>query len=332
MDKSDTTTSLILNDEESTRYGEPSVSFASDGEKYTEETVDDDINKPPYPYVAMTAYMVVTVGTSITQAGLNAILALYFSQWLGFSDKLGTITFSIFTFLYNAVAPVGGILTDRVLGNFKTQVYFNIIWCVGCVLQVVTVLPHFDHSKSWAMYILVTSNICLQAIGYGIINPIQSVFVADQFPLRSQAQQLTTCFAIFYFWTNVGDMVGEAAGPILREYASFLVSVSAMTVILALSTVIMIASGPAYIRAPIQKQRPSVSELKDDMISVWPIIKIFLVLPIFWSLFYQQNSTWVYQAKEMDLHLGKVKVPPDLMPSLEDVAVLVWIPIFDPDE
>ncbi len=40
---------------------------------------------------------------------------------------------------------------------------------------------------------------------------------------------------------------------------------------------------------------------QEDWRDVKRILMIFIGLPVYWALFYQQNSTWVNQATEMDL-------------------------------
>jgi dipeptide/tripeptide permease len=47
-------------------------------------------------------------------------------------------------------------------------------------------------------------------------------------------------------------------------------------------------------------------------------------------LFIQQNNTWVYQAKRLDRRVfGEFALPADLMPSIEDVFVLIFLVFID---
>lgn len=45
-------------------------------------------------------------------------------------------------------------------------------------------------------------------------------------------------------------------------------------------------------------------------------------------MYFQQSSTWIIQADEMNLYLGDFYIPPDLMPSLNDLMVLILLPVF----
>jgi len=129
------------------------------------------------------------------------------------------------------------------------------------------------------------------------------------------------------------------------------------TAIIVISTAIFLLSKPFYALTPVQRKQAEIREdpedgnegeeqvekkgiakkvvlfLKSEFMELAPILRVFLLLPAFWALFYQQNSTWVYQANEMDLRIHasglSFSIPPDLMPSFEDVSVLILIPTFD---
>lgn len=108
---------------------------------------------------------------------------------------------------------------------------------------------------------------------------------------------------------------------------------------------------------------PVMQTVKRDLGDIRHILKVFAPLPLFWSLFYQQNSTWVFQAQQMNREIGKSSVsmplsmslrvsscifclvptfflgpfgkiprlviPPDIMPSLEDIFCILLILAFD---
>ena len=43
---------------------------------------------------------------------------------------------------------------------------------------------------------------------------------------------------------------------------------------------------------------------------VLPFVGVFGPMVVFWAVFYQQNTTWVVQATNMDCYLGRLHVPP----------------------
>jgi solute carrier family 15 oligopeptide transporter 1 len=56
---------------------------------------------------------------------------------------------------------------------------------------------------------------------------------------------------------------------------------------------------------------------------------MYIPLPIFWSLYDQQASTWTIQAVAMDSRLwGTTLMLPDQMQVLNAVLILAFIPLF----
>jgi POT family proton-dependent oligopeptide transporter len=63
--------------------------------------------------------------------------------------------------------------------------------------------------------------------------------------------------------------------------------------------------------------------------SVPPILMIFALIPIFFSLFDQQNSTWVLQAEKMvPAHIFGFTVGAEEMQSMNPLIVMILVPLF----
>lgn len=133
-------------------------------------------------------------------------------------------------------------------------------------------------------------------------------------------------------------MLGEFLGPVLREYTSFKICFSYFASSLALGTVLLIVTRGIYRKIPPTTKKDKLNwktNLKRDLWEIRHILRMFIPLPVFWALFFQQNSTWVFQAQSMDCDVGpigkipKFTIPPDVMPSLEDIFCLILIFLFD---
>jgi POT family proton-dependent oligopeptide transporter len=65
--------------------------------------------------------------------------------------------------------------------------------------------------------------------------------------------------------------------------------------------------------------------------AVLRIISVFFLISVFWALFDQHSSSWIRQAKRMDLHLDFLGMSIDLLPSqiaaLNPLMVMMLIPI-----
>lgn len=70
------------------------------------------------------------------------------------------------------------------------------------------------------------------------------------------------------------------------------------------------------------------SKLVDDIRITVNVLKVFLFLPMFWSLFDQHGSRWVLQAEQMNKSFYFFRVTADQMPTLNPLFTLSLIPVF----
>jgi proton-dependent oligopeptide transporter, POT family len=59
------------------------------------------------------------------------------------------------------------------------------------------------------------------------------------------------------------------------------------------------------------------------------VTKLFMALPIYWAMYTQCNSRWVFQAAKMDGDLGFYTIKPDQMVMLPSVFIIILLPVFD---
>lgn len=62
-------------------------------------------------------------------------------------------------------------------------------------------------------------------------------------------------------------------------------------------------------------------------VALWRIMSIFIFVSMFWALFDQHGSSWVIQAKQMNLQLGFMTAEPDQIQSLNPAMVMILIPV-----
>lgn len=65
-----------------------------------------------------------------------------------------------------------------------------------------------------------------------------------------------------------------------------------------------------------------------DVISFVRVVKLFMPLPIYWALLAQQDSTWTFQATQMNTTLLGIKIEPDQAKALGPILILTLIPIW----
>lgn len=189
--------------------------------------------------------------------------------------------------------------------------------------------------------------------------------MGDQFQ-EEQSKAKERSFSWYYLCLNVGSFAGEGGMPILRQSVGFVITWLTVLGATVTSTVLYLAGSCLYVKKKPQeklhcscksqgRQKCTESEteplLKDAKQShdtaaaptagspvvslrtrlkqLVPIVGVFAPLVVFWAIYYQQNSTWVTQGAMMDCYLGRLHIPPDLMPSIEDLMVVSIIPLLD---
>ncbi len=80
--------------------------------------------------------------------------------------------------------------------------------------------------------------------------------------------------------------------------------------------------GPA-----VQRFGPEASE---GPVAVLKVISVFVLVSVFWALFDQHSSTWIRQAKAMDLTVfGSVKADETQVPAFNPLMVMAFIPLMN---
>jgi dipeptide/tripeptide permease len=293
-----------------------------------------------YPAAAVRHIVCVTVGMAMANAALNAVFALYVNEYFGIDEDRSTAWTGAWNIVIWSAAPVAGIFADRNSGTFSVLRWAFVFWFLSAVASLVTTIPevakYFDTSSPLAMspntVPLLTFAIVGatgQAIGFGIVNTLLPMFMGDQFV--GQASDRSKAFVILYFSYNVGTLIGETVAPVLRQEQTFPVCFVFVVAAVWLGLVAY-ASGSEVVRKVTRFAAPSeglLSSLKRDFLSVTKIGWLYLLLTMFWAQYVQLNSTFVFQARDMDLSVLGYTIPPDAVPATEDIGVLLAIVFVD---
>jgi len=70
-------------------------------------------------------------------------------------------------------------------------------------------------------------------------------------------------------------------------------------------------------------------QIVEDVRCVLKVLLVFVPLPVFWSLYDQHASKWVFMSQELNTRIGKVNMPPELIQVLNPLLTLSMIPVFD---
>lgn len=109
--------------------------------------------------------------------GFRAILSLYLSEVLDFSEDQSIAIYSYFSALAYCTPLIGGHISDAYWGRYKTIVVFSCVYLVGsCVLSGGAWSFLNPDNLAWPMFVAMA----LTSIGTGGIKPCVSTFGADQ--------------------------------------------------------------------------------------------------------------------------------------------------------
>lgn len=179
-------------------------------------------------------------------------------------------------------------------------------------------------------------------------------------------------FSLYYFAINAGSFISTILTPILREDVSYATAFGVPAVLMIFAVFIFWAGRKSYVNRPpegnvfpvvgrvtadairLQKETGladpeankggkrkhwlDIAKLKhdddvvEDVKTLLQVLVVLLPAPLFWALFDQQSSKWVFQAREMDgclPWLGGLVIQPDQMQAINPVLILLMIPFFD---
>lgn len=278
--------------------------------------------------------------------GMRSILVIFLVQYLGLQKNIATSDYHIFAAACYLFPLLGAYLSDRFFGKYKTILWLSIVYCIGHGFLAV-----FEHDKTgfyWGLFLI--------AFGSGGIKPCVSAHVGDQFKPGQQAL-LKKVFDLFYWMINFGSTFSTLITPwTLTEYGPG-IAFGIPGILMAIATFIFWLGKKHFVHIPPTGPNPHstskvlLSGLKnrsqggffegakkdhpekavDDVKAALNVGKIFIAITIFWALFDQHGSSWVLQAKEMDLSFGYFGIDqllPSQIPALNPIMVMVLIPTF----
>ncbi|MBI3838168.1 MAG: hypothetical protein HY288_09590 [Planctomycetia bacterium] len=143
---------------------------------------------------------------------------------------------------------LGAIISDRLLGKYRTIIWFSLVYCAGhAVLAVagrIGAMSQFDAAEL-SMYL----GLGLIAVGSGGIKPCVSANVGDQFN-ESNGQLVSKVFQAFYFSINFGSFFSTLSTPLLLRYVGPEVAFGVPGVLMAIATVVFWMGRHKFVRVP----------------------------------------------------------------------------------
>lgn len=262
--------------------------------------------------------------------GMKAVLAVFMVQYLHLMDSGGTGSMNeaeatarvhLFNGAVYLMPFLGALLADIFLGKYKTIMLLSLVYCAGHA--ALACMGVFGNSTAWLM-----AGLGLIALGSGGIKPCVSAHVGDQFGERN-AHLLPQIFNWFYFSINIGAFVSMLLTPWLMEWYGPHWAFGVPGVLMALATLLFWMGRHRFIHVPAGGMK-FVKEFFswEGLSAMLKLLPLYLFVAMFWALFDQTGSTWIFQSQDMDRNFLGFEWLPSQIQSLNSVFVLTFIPIF----
>ncbi|XP_067615018.1 solute carrier family 15 member 2 isoform X2 [Eurosta solidaginis] len=298
---------------------------------------------------------------------MRTVLALYLRDDLFFSESLSTIMLHIFNFFGQFCPIFGAILADSYFGNVRTISYFCILYAIGWITLIATVLPNLGASLT----VLVSISLLLIAVGNGSIRACITSLGAQQFKIPEQAKNLADYFSLYYFVYYFGILLSKIIPPYERAKTHCFGKIDCYPAVFGTlgssfaASWLIFSLGKFYYKterlveenilvkfygcvkyALVAKWSQNIKDeppaywlqnavgkydeaFVNDVAKVLKITKLFIPLPMYFALLAQQDSSWTFQASTMNTTLSNtISIQPDQAKALGPIFLFVLIPVW----
>src|SRR5215472_1254019 len=311
--------------------------------KYLTAPLKTDKMPPSVPYI---------VGNEAAERfsyyGMNGILVIFMTHYLlnaqGRPDPMSgpqaDAWYHTFVSCVYGLPILGAFLGDAILGKYRTVLYLSIVYCFGHAALAV------NHTRIGLMI-----GLFLIALGAGGIKPCVSANVGDQFGASNQ-HLLPRVFSWFYFSINFGSAFSTLLIPWLLdpfkatpEQASnwpswlvrFLESIHGPDIafgtpgiLMLIATIVFWLGRKKFVHLPPAGLVRYFTEIftGENLKALANLLILVPFVAVFWSLWQQNFSSWVFQLEHMDRHLFGIDWKPTQIQTVNPLFILIALPLF----
>ncbi len=258
--------------------------------------------------------------------GMKGILIIFMTRYLlgdgggldVMSNEDATGWYHTFTSAVYFFPIIGAILSDWLIGKYKTILWLSVVYCLGHACLAL------DETR-----LGLTLGLTLIAIGSGGIKPCVSAHVGDQFG-ATNSHLLEKVFMAFYWSINLGAGTSLALTPWLldQEWGGPWIAFGLPGFLMMLATIVFFMGRHKFVHIPpggmaFLKETFSKQGLK----AIGKLSVLYVFVAMFWALFDQTGSTWVLQAQQMDRVVFGVEILPSQLQAVNPVMVMILIPL-----
>ncbi|MBV9299845.1 MAG: MFS transporter, partial [Verrucomicrobia bacterium] len=216
---------------------------------------------------------------------------------------------------------LGAIVSDGLLGKYRTIIFLSIVYCFGHLALAI-------NDTRLGLFL----GLLLIAIGSGGIKPCVSAHVGDQFGASNQ-NLLPRAFGWFYLSINLGSSISTYLCPVLLNDKRFgpHYAFGLPGLLMLMATVIFWMGRKKFVHIP-KGGLGFVREFfsREGFSAIGRLFIIYLFVAVFWSLWDQSSGgEWTLQARNLNLHFLGLKLLPEQVQVANPLLILVLIPIFN---
>lgn len=256
--------------------------------------------------------------------GMRCILVVFMTQYM--MDGMGNADYMTETeanewyhsfVKYVYFTPIiGALIADVFLGKYRTILYLSIVYCLG---HFVLALDETRNGLFWGLTLI--------AIGAGGIKPCVSSHVGDQFG-QTNKHLLERVFNWFYMSINFGSTFSQLLIPVVLLYWGSQWAFGIPGVLMLLATIFFWMGRHKFVHIP-----PSGTKFlkecfgKVGLIVIAKLFLIYIFIGMFWALFDQTGSSWVFQAQKMDRTFLGIEFTASQIQAVNPIMVMILIPM-----
>ena len=255
--------------------------------------------------------------------GMKAILAVFMTEYLKMTESASNEWFHTFGSAVYLMPILGALLSDIFLGKYRTILYLSIIYCLG---HLVLALNESKDGLFWGLTLI--------AVGSGGIKPCVSAHVGDQFNVHNK-HLINRVFSFFYFAINFGAVISTLAIPYLLEAFGPQLAFGLPGILMFLATFVFWLGRNDFVHIPaFGTNYIKVIFSKEGLTAIGRLLVLYAFLAIFWALYEQTGSTWIFQSKspfldkEVSLFFWNFTLLPSQIQAINPLLVMILIPTF----
>lgn len=220
---------------------------------------------------------------------------------------------------------VGAILSDWLLGKYRTIVSISLLYCFG---HAVLAFMDYPHVTGIDPLLLLALGLAAISMGSGGIKPCVSAHVGDQFG-KQNAHLISKVFNWFYFAINFGSTFSMLLTPwLLKEFGPGW-AFGVPGILMGVATFVFWLGRYKFVHIPPGGDnffRETFSE--NGVRAIFNLIPLYLFVLPFITLFDQTHSSWVEQAKSLNCNVFGYTLLPSQIQAVNPILILLFIPLF----